>query len=186
MVLGFFSRFEEIGRRKVIETTSTHRGDTEMKFSKKGEDILIGLEGFSPIVYADSAGHDTIGYGHKVKAGETFNQITKEQALNILRADISESQAESFINNYMPSLRQNQFDALVIFIFNIGKTAFLNSSVFQDIKDNKFEEATKPWAKWINITKKEKDPKTGQVVKKLIPVEGLIKRRAVEITLFNA
>ena len=155
-----------------------------MKFSKKGIEILKDLEGFSEIVYQDSAGYPSIGIGHKLKPGETFNRVTETQAINILMQDVSP--IESFVNNYMPKLLQNQFDAIVIFIFNIGMTAFLNSSVFKDIKDKKFEEATKPWSKWVNITKRIKDPETGELVKKLIPIEGLVRRRAIEINLFNA
>lgn len=141
-------------------------------------------EGFRSAPYLDKAGHWTIGIGHKIKPGEHFTTLTEAEAFQLMKRDIEP--IETFINNYMPKITQNQFDALVIFIFNIGLTAFLNSSVFSNIKDKKFEEATKPWAKWINITQKVKDPQTGEMVKKLIPVEGLIKRRAVEINLFNS
>lgn len=154
-----------------------------MKFSQKGEGALKKAEGFSEIPYLDKAGHLTIGYGHKVKPGEYFRAITTEQATDLMRKDVAP--IEGFINNYLPKVTQNQFDALVMFIYNIGATAFLNSSVFSNLKDKKFEEATIPWAKWIHVTEKVKDPATGEIVKKLIPVEGLIKRRAVEIHLFN-
>jgi lysozyme len=155
-----------------------------MKFSQKGEKLLINEEGYKNEPYLDVAGHWTIGIGHKIKQGERFTTLTDAEVIQLMKKDIEP--IECFINNYMPRLTQNQFDALVIFIFNIGAPAFLNSSVFSIIKDKKFEEATKPWAKWINITERVKDPKTGEIVKKLIPVEALIKRRAVEIKLFNS
>lgn len=155
-----------------------------MKFSQNGEKMLIQIEGFKESSYLDSAGHPTIGIGHKINAGEYFTTLTESDAVALMRKDVAP--IETFINNYLPKITQNQFDALVIFIFNIGPPAFLNSSVFRDIKDKKFEEATKPWAKWINITKKVKDPATGEMVKKLFPVNGLIQRRAIEIGLFNA
>lgn len=155
-----------------------------MKFSQNGEKILIQIEGFREKSYLDSAGHPTIGIGHKIKPGEYFTTLTESEAVELMRKDVAP--IETFINNYLPKITQNQFDALVVFIFNIGQTAFLNSSVFSDIKDKKFEEAVKPWAKWINITEKVKDPKTGELRKKLVPVKGLIGRRAIEIGLFNA
>jgi lysozyme len=164
-----------------------------MKLSQKGEKTLIQEEGFKSEPYLCSAGKPTIGIGHRIKAGERFTTLTFDQAIQLMRQDIAP--IEAFINNYMPKLTQNQFDALVMFIFNIGETRFLNSSVFSYIKDRNFEEATKPWAKWINVTEevkdpvtgeKVKDPVTGEINKKLVPVEGLIKRRAVEINLFNS
>lgn len=154
-----------------------------MKFSQKGEKILKEAEGFIAHVKPDRAGNPTIGYGHKVKAGEYFSIISPEEGERILRADVAP--IEALINNYLPRVTQNQFDALVIFIFNIGATAFLNSGVFSNLKDKKFEEATKPWAKWIHITEKVKDPHTGEIIKKLVPIAGLMNRRAIELKLFN-
>jgi lysozyme len=155
-----------------------------MKFSQKGEKLLIQQEGYREAPYQDKAGNPTIGIGHKIQPGERFTTLTLDEAVQLMRRDIAP--IESFINNYMPKVTQNQFDALVVFIFNIGSGAFLNSSVFSFIKDKKFEEATKPWAKWINITEKIKDPTTGQIIKKLVPCDVLIKRRALEISLFNS
>lgn len=156
-----------------------------MKFSEKGQEKLKQLEGFLNVIVADNAGYPTIGYGHKLKPGERFGIISKETALKIMMEDVAP--LEGFLNNYIkPKLTQNQFDALIIFMYNIGATAFLNSSIFQDIKGAKFEEATIPWAKWINITKKEVDQKTGETIKKLIPVQGLINRRLQEIQLFRS
>jgi len=165
----------------------TSRNETErkiMKFSAKGQDKLKKFEGFLNVEAPDRAGYPTIGYGHKIKQGERFGIISEQTALTIMLEDVSP--LEEFLNNYIgKKLTQNQFDALIIFMYNIGDTAFLNSSVFRDIKDGKMEEATVPWAKWINITKKEFDPKTGKIVKKLIPVKGLLNRRLQEIQLFN-
>jgi GH24 family phage-related lysozyme (muramidase) len=156
-----------------------------MYFSDKGIEELKGIEGFRSKPYIDDAGYATIGYGHKIKKGEMFTSLTEMEADQLLRRDAAP--IEDFINDHLDTLvSQNQFDALVIFIFNIGQAAFLNSSVFQDIKEKKYAEATKPWAKWINISKFIKDDETGEVVRKLIPVQGLINRRAKEIQLFNA
>lgn len=155
-----------------------------MRFSEIGQEKLKKIEGFKAQVYKDSEGNPTIGYGHMLKRGENFVAITPAGASKLLLDDIAP--IERFLNNYIkPKLNQNQFDALIMFIYNIGETAFLNSSVFSDIQKGDFQEATLPWGKWINITKKVKHPKTGEIVKKLIPVQGLINRRAQEIKLFN-
>lgn len=161
------------------------RGKDMTKFSQNGQNKLKIIEGFVSVVTKDLAGYPTIGYGHRVKPGEKFRVISEETALKIMMDDVAPY--EGFLNNYIQKrLTQNQFDALIIFMYNIGDTAFLNSSVFRNIKDGLFEEATIPWAKWINITVTEIDPGTGEKIKKLIPVDGLINRRLQEIQLFRS
>lgn len=156
----------------------------QMNFSKKGFILLKPLEGFKQKIYMDSSGNPSIGYGHKIKKGETFKKITEQEGEYLLRQDIAP--VEKFINVHLNTIiTQNQFDALVIFIYNIGATAFLSSQVFEDLKNKKYDEATKPWSKWVHITKYEKCISTGERIKKLIPVEGLISRRETEIQLFN-
>ncbi len=155
------------------------------KFSEKGVGILKAMEGFKEAPYQCSAGHPTIAYGHKLKKGENIPYITEEEAVLLLMQDVEP--IEKFLNVHLDTLvSQNQFDALVIFIFNIGTTAFLNSQVFQSLKNKMYDEATKPWSKWINVTEYVQSEETGEKIKKLVPVDGLINRRAREIQLFNA
>lgn len=156
-----------------------------MKFSDKGIETLMRLEGFEPKRYKDLGGHWTIGIGHKIKQGESYSTITREEAIYILKQDVEP--IVKFINVHLNTLvTQNQFDALVMFIFNIGVEKFLSSSVFEDLKSRKYDEATVPWAKWINVTKEVVCEETGKKIKKLVPVDGLINRRKMEIQLFNA
>lgn len=157
----------------------------KMKFSENGVNFLKRLENFEWKPYKDRAGHLTIGYGHKVKNGESFTSITEEEGMHLLKQDVEP--IVKFINVHLDMLiTQNQFDALVMFIFNIGPIPFLSSTVFQDLKNKKYDEATVPWAKWINITVEEVCEKTGKMIKKLVPVDGLINRRKMEIQLFNS
>lgn len=156
-----------------------------MKFSGKGVGILKGLEGFKPKPYFCSAGKPTIGYGHKIKKGEVFTILTEEEAEHLMRDDVEP--IVKFINVHLDTLiTQNQFDALVMFIFNIGETKFLSSSVFENLKSRKYDEATAPWSQWINVTAEVVCKETGEKIKKLIPCDGLINRRKMEIQLFNA
>lgn len=154
-------------------------------FSEKGIEILKILEGFSGLPYKDRNGYITIGYGHKIKLGELFADIDEERADILLREDILP--IEDFINDHVSGeVNQNQFDALVIFIFNIGQDAFLKSRVYQNINDENYEDAIKQWATWIHVSERVKNKYTGKYCKKMVPVQGLIYRRATEIELFNA
>lgn len=158
-------------------------------FSESGVAQLKLLEGYRSTPYKDRKGCWTIGYGHKIKPGEVFTFLDKESASKLLMRDVEP--IVKFLNIHLCNsvnkinLSQNQLDALVILIFNIGEGAFLTSTIFQALKDNKPEEAVKPWKKWINVTEYVKDMDTGKMIKKLVPVEGLINRRAVEISMFS-
>lgn len=80
-------------------------------------------------VYKDSAGYPTIGYGHKVQPGEDFSKgVTRGQAEALLRRDTQA--AIDAVNRYATApLSQGQFDALVSFAYNVGPTAFRNSTL---------------------------------------------------------
>ena len=155
-----------------------------MKFSNAGQALLMDIEGFREKPYKDLAGHPTIGFGHKIKPGEVFDTINRNTGIMIMMEDAKPF--ENFINYYVPVyFTQNQFDALVIFLFNIGEDKFSKSTVYTNLKLGHFEEATIPWAKWINVSEWVIDPETGIEKKVLVPVSGLIKRRQREIELFR-
>lgn len=79
------------------------------------------FEGFSARPYRDSAGVLTIGYG-TTKDADKYNLISKIQADLLLRRDLA--QFEATLNNYIAArgyeLTQNQYDALLSFLYNVG------------------------------------------------------------------
>lgn len=93
-----------------------------MKTSKQGLDIIKKHEGLRLKAYQDIVGVWTIGYGHtkNVSPGQTISQ---SQADNLLKQDVS--WAEEAVNKYLgnTNLTQNQFDALVSLVFNVGAPA---------------------------------------------------------------
>ena len=55
------------------------------------ENIMLN-EDFSPLAYNCAAGHRTIGFGHKIKAGESFREpMTFSVAYDTMKNDFSES-----------------------------------------------------------------------------------------------
>jgi len=163
-----------------------------MKFSDNGINLLKQLEGCvkngdKHIIYDDKTGRPvaigtpiprgaTIGYGHLIKPGEDFkNGIDEVRATELLRADIAMAE-RAVQNNITVPLSQNQFDALVIFAYNIGTKNFANSTVVKYINNPNFHSTVYPnlesaWRAWN---------RTGGAVSR-----GLIKRRQREIDLFN-
>lgn len=126
-----------------------------MNFSDNGIAILKQLEGCvikngKHVIYDDQTGQPvapdaplpcgaTIGYGHLIKPGEDFtNGISEEKATELLRADITTAE-RAVCKNITAPLTQNQFDALVIFAYNIGAPSFVNSTVVKYINNPRFQ-----------------------------------------------
>lgn len=104
-----------------------------MKTSDLGIALLKAFEGHSLMAYRCPAGVWTIGYGHTegVKEG---HEITKVEAERLLRRDLQP--IEAVLNTLGIAFTQNQFDALVSFIFNVGTGAFLRSTMLKKIRVN--------------------------------------------------
>lgn len=119
-----------------------------MKTSSKGIELIQQFEGLRLKAYRDSGGIWTIGYGHTggVKSGEV---ITTQQANDYLIRDLEI--AEEAINDL--HLTQNQFDALVSFIFNVGCGNFERSTLRKKlIKNTNDPTIPNEFRKWIYIT----------------------------------
>ncbi len=89
--------------------------------SDSGIDLIKGLEGFSKYAYWDYT-QWTIGYGTKCEENEYPNGITQEEAERLL-CDVLyryELYVNIFLANNGITIRQNQYDALVSFTYNLG------------------------------------------------------------------
>lgn len=144
-----------------------------MELSKRGAEFIAKWEGFSPTAYMDENDGWTIGYGHLIRPGDGLNQnsvLTKEQALALLLSD-SKAFAATVRGQITAPLSQNQFDALVSLVYNIGPGQFSSSTVRARINNYDTPEAiAEAWARW------NKDD--GQFV------QGLANRRAEEIEMY--
>ena len=101
-----------------------------MKASSKAYELIRKFEGKSNTAYQDSVGVWTIGYGHTgdVVKGQT---ITDAEVERLLAADVAV--AEKVVNAQNLTLTQNQFDALVDFVFNLGAGNFQKSTLLKKI-----------------------------------------------------
>jgi GH24 family phage-related lysozyme (muramidase) len=98
-----------------------------MQTSQAGLDLIKSFEGCSLTAYQDSAGVNTIGWGHTdgVYAGEC---ITDAQAEAFLVTDLHKF--EYYVNQYVTApITQHQFDALVSFCYNLGPGTLYHSPV---------------------------------------------------------
>jgi lysozyme len=142
-----------------------------LTYSRKGLALTEQFEGCRLSAYQDQVGVWTIGYGHTepdVKPGIT---ITNAQAEALLAQDVK--RAESCVNNLVSvQLTQQEFDALVDFIFNLGTGAFSSFTMLRELNAGDFTGAAAQFDKW--------DRAGGAVV------AGLLRRRQAEADLFES
>ncbi|MDD4516472.1 lysozyme [Massilibacteroides sp.] len=101
--------------------------------SYAGIELIKRHESLQLQAYRCPAGVWTIGYGHTrgVRRGDT---CTPAEAEAFLKDDLRD--AEAVVNRECSGLRQNQFDALVSFVFNVGSGAFVKSTLLKCVKAN--------------------------------------------------
>ena len=118
-----------------------------MKTSDEGVKKLEVREGKRNKAYKDVKGVWTIGVGHTgphVCEGLVW---TNQQVKDALRDDLVT--AEDAINKYViVPLTQNQFDALVSFVFNVGVLAFRRSTLLKLLNTGAYDLAAEAFDMW--------------------------------------
>lgn len=105
-----------------------------MNVSQRGVDLIKTFEGLELTSYQCQAGVWTIGYGSTGPDIGPRMRITEAQAENLLRKDIAAF--ETVVSDSLSvRVNQNEFDALVSFAFNVGPTAFRNSTLRKLLND---------------------------------------------------
>jgi len=138
--------------------------------SPDGLALLKEWEGCKLKAYLDTGGVWTIGYGHTATAhrGMEITQLRAEELL--LQYDLP--QYEEAVNKYVTvALSQRQFDALVVFCYNIGVNAFKDSTLVKVLNKGWYGEVQEQFMRWVYDNKKR--------------IEGLANRREAEAKLFN-
>jgi len=112
--------------------------------------LLEFLEMLELVGYLDSHGIPTAGYGHTgpdVKVGETY---TSEQASAWLLVDTWKAQSAVERGVTVPLL-QHEYDALVLFAFNVGITALTNSSLLKALNQGDKASAANDFLAWNHV-----------------------------------
>lgn len=135
---------------------------------------IKSIERFESEAYLDVAGIPTIGYGTTfgVKLGQKISEKTASDILmNHILKDVRKMQRLIKVD-----LNQNQMDALVSFVYNVGVGSFSGSTLLKKLNNKDFNGAANEFVKW----NKYKDPKTG----KYLVSRGLTNRRLKEKDIF--
>ena len=144
-----------------------------MNISETGLELIKDHEGCVLTAYPDpGTGGDpwTLGYG-STRGVTQGMMITREEADARLREDVHN--AEQCVNRSTNViLTQNQFDALVSFVFNVGCKAFQGSTLLRKLNAGDIDGAANEFQRW--------NKGGGKVLK------GLVIRRKSEEETFRA
>lgn len=147
-----------------------------MKASKKAVDLIIQFEGFKSKPYKCPAGIPTIGYG-LTSYPDTGEKVTMKDD------PITEAEAQAFLREFLRTieagllarfgdkLTQNQFDALVSWVYNLGFGNLDASTLSRKLKEGKLREAAQEILRWNKANGQE--------------LAGLTRRRRAEYELFT-
>jgi lysozyme len=132
-------------------------------------DLICGFEGCRLSAYLDQGGLVTIGVGHtgpEVHLGQTITQAEAEQ---LLSQDLSS--AEDAVTRLVSvPLNDNQFGALVSFVFNVGAGNFASSTLLKLLNAGLVNEAAEQFVRWDHVAG--------------VSSLGLLRRRQAEQGLF--
>jgi lysozyme len=150
-----------------------------MHVSQKGIDLITEFEGFSAKAYKDPGSANglpiTIGYGTTKIDGRNIqlgDKITEAEARKLLMEHLVSYEDMVLKSLGAVTVNQNQFDALVSLVYNIGITQFNKSTVKRKILAGDMIAAANAFGMWVK--------NDGQVM------AGLVRRRSAEQALFLA
>ena len=153
------------------------------KMSDQGRKLLTQWEGFKTQVYKDSAGLPTIGVGHLLTQEErasgqiriggvavgTAAGLSEMLVSQLLSQDLV--RFENAVTNLVTvDLKQNQYDALVSFAFNLGSNALRTSTLLRELNAGHYDAVPAQMRRFVNSD--------GH------PVPGLVNRRENEVKLW--
>lgn len=124
-----------------------------MDISARGLQKLKNREGFRSKPYLCSAGKLTVGYGTCIskEKGEYYkaHPLTEQQAHDLMMPHVKSNLALIGKVVRVP-LTQNQVDALVSFIYNIGEEAFERSTMVKKLNARLYSAAAEQFARWVH------------------------------------
>lgn len=176
-VLGMRSRATEAGQddgavQKLMDYLGTIKSMAQGKptaISDAARAMLKRLEGFAATPYWDHKGY-SIGYGHLMRDGESMTRVNEAQADALLSADLGPVE-NAVANAVTVELNQSQFDALVLWAYNVGVGAMRKSTLLKKLNAGDYDGAASEFSRWIFA---------GGVVN-----AGLVARRTEEQRLFG-
>jgi lysozyme len=146
-----------------------------MKLNNAGYQLICEFEGLRLKPYLCSAKVPTIGYGNTYypngkRVTLLDEPITKEYAFEIFKV-IADKFGKRVLSMVKKPLTQNQFNALVSFVYNVGTGAFSTSTLLKKVNANPNDLTIRnEFARWTRAN--------GKIV------NGLVNRRKKESDVY--
>lgn len=158
----------------VLMVTSGNVGLSEPIEEDNLRPLIEKFEGIRLKAYRCPRGIATIGFGStryedgsRVRLGD---RISLEEAEDLYQIQVNKVR-EAVDEVVIPELNDNQRDALVSFVYNVGITAFKNSTLLEKInEDPNNMYISEEFMKWTTTNGRR--------------LKGLVKRRQAEIDLY--
>ncbi len=143
-----------------------------MRTGETGLNLIKGYEGLRMSAHYAPSEQWTVGYGHTETARHGMS-VTDGDAERLLRDDVKP--IEAIIGDTVRApLNQNEHDALVSLIFNIGEDNWRRSTVLRKLNEGDKLAAADAFEMWTKA----------HVNNELTTLDGLVRRRAAEKSLF--
>lgn len=143
-----------------------------MRTGDTGLNLIKGYEGLRMSAHYAPSEQWTVGYGHTSNARHGMS-VTEGDAERLLREDVQP--IEQLISDTVRApLNQNEHDALVSLIFNIGEENWKRSTVLRKLNAGDKIGAANAFELWTKA----------YVNNELASLDGLVRRRAAEKSLF--
>ncbi|WP_411819826.1 lysozyme [Hyphococcus formosus] len=143
-----------------------------MRTGETGLNLIKGYEGLRMSAHYAPTEQWTVGYGHTGSARHGMS-VTEGDAERLLKDDVQP--IEQLISDTVRApLNQNEHDALVSLIFNIGEDNWKRSTALRKLNAGDKLGAANAFEYWTKA----------YVNNELVTLDGLVRRRAAEKSLF--
>ncbi len=157
----------------IQEAKRRRRATPDYDLSDRGAALVGRFEGVYLRPYNDPVGYCTVGVGHLLKYancdGSEASLPSVQAAWDLLAEDM-ETKYIPALSFVLVPLNQNQVDALLSFIYNVGNGAFKSSTLLRKLNERDYGSVPSELMKWT---------KAGGVT-----LAGLVTRRKAEGELF--
>jgi len=143
-----------------------------MRTGETGLNLIKGYEGLRMSAHYAPSEQWTVGYGHTSSARHGMS-VTEGDAERLLREDVRPIETV-LADTVRAPLNQNEHDALVSLIFNIGEENWRKSTVLRKLNAGGKLAAAQAFEMWTKA----------RVNGELVALDGLMRRRAAEKSLF--
>lgn len=152
----------------------SNAANARLELGPDGTNLIATFEGLRLRAYLDTEGIPTIGYGTTSASGVPVRlgmTITRQQAVDYMQSTVRKIYGKAVKDAVNVPLRQQEYDALVSFTYNVGPGALRRSTLLKLLNRGDYDGAGRQLLRWTNS-------RSGNAKK------GLTRRRKAELAVW--